>query len=180
MMMVASATRLFYMKRSEKTFVVDNLAAAIRDAKSVSVIDYQGLSTPELETLRQAIRQAGGKMTVVKNTLLARALGKMAPTLAQGPTAVVLAEDDEVAPLQKVAKVIAEKEKPKLKFGIFYGEILDTEKLTALSKLPSKNVLLGRLLGSLAGPMYGLVTTLNSNLEMLVYILRRFTPNQGR
>lgn len=159
------------MKRSEKTFVIDNLAAAIRDAKSVAVIDYQGLPTRELETLRQAIRQVGGKMIVVKNTLLARALGKIVPTQLQGPTAVVLAENDEVAPLQVLGKMINEKGLPKLKLGIFYDELLDADKVTALSKLPGKNVLLGRLLGYLAAPIYTLAGTLQGNLQSLVYIL---------
>lgn len=169
------------MKRSEKVFLVDNLVQEIKDAKSVTVLDYQGLGTHDLDGMRQAIKEAGGHMVVVKNTLLERAIKAARGTRATrgtgdtlpltGPTAVVFAQGDEVAPLQEVAKVIAEKEKPKLKFGIFYGEILSSEKITTLSKLPGKNTLIGQLLGNLAGPMYGLVGTLNGNLQSLVFIL---------
>lgn len=161
------------MKKAEKTFLVDNLTRELKDSKSTTFINYQGLSTRDLASLRESIKEAGGHMLVVKNTLLKLALEKteIPEEGLQGPTAIVIAENDEIAPLQKMAKTIAEKGLPKLKFGIFYNEILDTDKLTALSKLPSKSVLLGQLLSYLSAPTYGLITTLQGNLQSLVYLL---------
>lgn len=169
------------MKKTEKPFVVEDLTKRFEDAKSVVALDYQGLTVKDSEKLRRQISEAGGKLVVAKNTLLKIALQKARgtrdtrgtlDTLLQGPTAVIFAEGDEVGPLQKLGKFILEKGLPKLKFGIFGTEIFDTEKLLALSKLPSRNVLLGNLVGTIAGPSYGLVGVLNANLQKLVYILK--------
>lgn len=168
------------MKKSEKPFLVEDLTKRFEDAKSVVALDYQGLTVKDISGLRNAIREVGGRMIVAKNTLLKLALKSAQKTAhsaqevkdkLEGPTAVVFAEEDEVAPLQKLGKFIAEKGLPKLKFGIFGTDIFDTEKLLALSKLPSRNVLLARLVGTIAGPSYGLVGTLNANLQKLVYVL---------
>lgn len=168
------------MKKAEKIFVVDNLIETIKGAKSVTIVDYQGLSTHDVETLRHELRAVGGYLGVVKNTLLARAMkavhGEFGETVnrgLEGPTAVIIAEEDEIAPLEKVGNMISEKERPKLKFGIFNNEILDAAKLLVLSRLPGKNVLLRQALGAVAGPMYGLVGTLQGNLQKLVYILNQ-------
>lgn len=168
------------MKRAEKPFVVEDLTKRFEDARSVVALDYQGLTVKDLNGLRNAIREVGGRLVVAKNTLLKLAL-KSAQRIAhsaqevedklQGPTAVVFAEEDEIAPLQKLGKFIAEKGLLKLKFGIFGTEIFDAEKLLALSKLPGRSVLLARLVGTMAGPSYGLVSVLNANLQKLVYVL---------
>lgn len=169
------------MKKSEKPFVVEDLTKRFEDAKSAVALDYQGLTVKDSEKLRRQISEAGGKLVVAKNTLLKLALknAKVAKVVKveevenelQGPTAVVFAEGDEIAPLQKLGKFILEKGLPKLKFGIFGTEIFDAEKLLALSKLPSRNVLLARLMGTIASPSYGLVSMLNANMQRLVYIL---------
>lgn len=171
------------MKKAEKPFVVEDLKKRFEDAKSAVALDYQGLTVKDSEELRRQIAEAGGKLVVAKNTLLKLALKKVSKegkvpkvskafdTFLQGPTAVVFANEDEIAPLQKLGKFIAEKGIPKLKFGIFGNDIFDAEKLLALAKLPGRNVLLARLLGAMTGPQYGLIGTLNGNLRRLVYIL---------
>lgn len=178
---------LITMKRAEKPFVIEDLKKRFEDAKSVVALDYQGLTVKDSEKLRRQITEAGGKLVVAKNTLLKLALknAKVAKVAKveevekglQGPTAVVFAEEDEVAPLQRLGKFIAEKGLPRLKFGIFGTEIFDAEKLLALSKLPGRNVLLGRLVGTIAGPSYALVGTLNANMQKLVYVLNAKIKN---
>jgi large subunit ribosomal protein L10 len=101
---------------------------------------------------------------------------KLEPTVEEGlngPTAVVFANSDEIAPLQLIGKTIKEMEKPELKFGLFDSKFLDAQSLTVLSKLPGKQVLYGQLVSSLSGPAYGLVGVLNANLQQLVYILEQ-------
>jgi len=136
------------------------------------------MGTKQLNELRQKVTKMGGSFVVAKNTLIALALKKAGVAnksevekLLEGPTALIVATDDEIAPLQVIGKSITETELPKLKFGIFNAEILMPEKLMALSKLPGKNVLFGKLVGVMAGPSYSLVGTLNGNLQKLVYIL---------
>lgn len=162
------------MRKADKPLIVDKLAKQIQEAKSVTVLDYQGMPNKQLNELRQKVREASGIFTVSKNSLIKRAFEqakvKIEPELA-GPTAIIFAENDEVAPLQVLGKSIMESGLPRLKFGIFSSEFLGMEKVLALSKLPSKNVLLSRLLGTLIAPKYNLFQVLNANLQKLVYIL---------
>jgi large subunit ribosomal protein L10 len=174
------------MKKSDKPLVVADLVKSINESKSVTVINYQGLPNSALGALRQSIRDAGGSFIVAKNTLVKRALEETGHKLdataeegLNGPTAVVFAQTDEIAPLQLIGKSIKESELPKLKFGVFNSEFLDADKLDTLSKLPGKNVLYGQLLSTLSGPAYGLVGTLNANLQMLVYVLSQREKQLG-
>lgn len=165
------------LKRADKEKYIEGLETRVRDAKSVSVVDYQGSDTHSLEDLRKKIAEAGGEFVVVKNTLLRLALtrGKydtstVAPGL-EGPTAAVFAQEDEIAPIQVLGKA-AEENAVKLKFGIFENKLIDKDKLTILSKLPTRPVLYGQVVGAVASPLYGLAYTLQANLQSLVYILK--------
>ncbi|MDO8503533.1 MAG: 50S ribosomal protein L10 [bacterium] len=166
------------MKRSEKPFLVEDLAERIKDAKSIAVVDYQGLPIREQEKLRQDLAKVGGQFQVVKNTLLKRAFesakvkdGLPRDEVLRGPTAVVFSNEDELAPLQLVGKLIKAAGFPKLKFGIFGGDVLDSEKLLTLAQLPAKNVLFGQLVGVLSAPLYQFVGALQFNTQRLVYTL---------
>lgn len=166
------------MKKAQKVEVLETLSGSLTRAKSATVVNYQGLTMKDLQALRTELNKVGGTITVVKNTLLKLALKSTFGTSDtfpassfDGPTAVVLAKDDEVAPLTSLAKFAQEKALPKLKFGVFDNVIIDAKKLDILSKLPSKNTLYGQLVGTLVGPAYGLVGALNSSMQSLVYML---------
>lgn len=176
------------MKKAEKPFVVEDLAARLKDAKSVAVVDYQGLATKQLNQLRTKIKAAGGIFMVAKNTLLKRAFenardtratSDSRDTLLSGPTAVVFANEDEIAPLQIIGKQAQEAGLPKFKFGIFGGDFLDAENLLTLSKLPGRQVLLSQLVGTIVTPAYSLVGTLNGNLQKFIYILNAQAQKGG-
>lgn len=168
------------MKRTEKALLVEDLAARLKDAKSTVLVDYQGLPVKELNRLRDAVKAVGGQLIVVKNTLLKRALNQSQVTShkslpeegLQGPTAVVFAEGDEIAPLQALGRSIADTELPKLKFGIFADTTYNAEKLLVLSRLPGREALYVQLLGTITGPKYRLVGVLQGNLQKLVYLLQ--------
>lgn len=169
------------MKRSEKTFVVDELKERIKDAKSFVALDYQGLPVREITRLREMIRAAGGTIVVVKNTLLKLALQgdeKMDQYL-QGPTAVVFSENDEIAPLQAVGKFIKEMSLPRLKFGVFGQDVYEQETLLKLAYLPSRNTLNAQFLGVVSSPLYGLIWTLQGNVQKLIYILTEYQTRKG-
>ncbi len=173
------------MIKSDKPQVVEDLTKSLKTAKSVTVINYQGISNKALGDLRQKVREVGGTFIVAKNTLVKRALtdsGLKLDSVAEdglnGPTAVIFAQDDEIAPLQIIGNSIKETEFPKLKFGIFDSMFLNADRLLALSKLPTKNVLQAQLLGALIGPKYGMVGALKGNLSKLVYILDQRTKQQ--
>lgn len=168
------------MRKAEKPFFVENLAQELASAKSVVLVDYQGLPNVEQNRLRATIKAVGGKLLVVKNTLLKLALEKSQITKNKsqieaslvGPTALVLASEDELAPLQALGRFIQEFEKPTLKIGILGDVLYDAQKLLTLARIPGREVLLGQLVRVLRTPMSGLTYTLASGPQMLVSILK--------
>lgn len=166
------------MKKADKPIFVANLKKELEKASSQIFVDYAGLTVSAQRDLKKRLKQIGGKMLITKNTLLKRA-GREAKmqkeaisdTILQGQTAVIVSENDSIAPLQILAKFAIEFETPKLKAGIIDNKFYDSYALKLLSTLPSKEVLLGQVMGSIAGPMYAITGVLRGNLEKLVYIL---------
>lgn len=167
------------MRKAEKVTFVDNLTVELKDAKGIVLVNYSGLSVKAQQDLKSRLKEAGARMVVVKNTLLKRA-GEAAKidknlledSILQGQTALVIAGEDPVAPIQVLGKFAKEFETPKFKVGIVDGTFQDSETLTKISALPGRDALLGQLLGSLMSQEYGLVGTLQGNLQKLVYILK--------
>lgn len=167
------------MKKSEKVFLVEDLTARLADAKSIVLVDITGLKVPDQQKLRSLLKEVDATLSVVKNTLLKRALqasnfkpqtSSLEPALS-GQTAIIISEDDPLSPIQKLGKFIKEFEMPKLKLGIVEQNIYDSSGVLALSKIPSREILVGQLLGILNGPAYGLVGKLQGNMVALVYSL---------
>ena len=166
------------MKRTEKSFFVQNLTAELKSAKSVILINFAGMSVKAQQELKKRLKAVGGRMVVVKNTLFKRA-GKEAKIAEQtlqdsvltGQTALILADEDPIAPLQAIGKFALEFEVPHLKVGIVEGIFQGTEALDKISKLPSKEILLAQTVGTIGQPLYAIVGTLQANLQKLIYML---------
>lgn len=166
------------MKKAEKVTFVDNLIEELKGAKSVVLVNYAGLSVKLQQELKARLKEGGSRMVVVKNTLLKRA-GESAKIdkdvltddVLSGQTALIISGDDSLNPIQVLGKFAKEFEVPKFKVGIVDGSFQDEESLTKLSALPGRDVLLGQLLGVFMSSSYGLVGTLNGNLQKLVYVL---------
>lgn len=166
------------MLKADKVKFVNDLTGDLKDAKSLVLVNYTGLNVKFQQELKKRLNAVDGRMVVVKNTLLKRALesnkldaGMLTDEVLSGQTALLIAEGDAVAPIQVLGKFAKENELPKFKVGIVEGLFQDEASLVKLSTLPGRDVLLGQLLGSLVAPMYGLTGTLNGNLQKLVYIL---------
>lgn len=175
------------MKKSDKPILVQDLTASAKTAKSATFVDYQGMNNSALVALRRNIRKVGGELVVAKNTLIKKALeeaGLKADGIADeglnGPTAVIFAQEDEIAPLQIIAKSIKDIELPKLKFGLFNQAYINKEQVLTLSKLPGKQVLQGQLVGALMAPSVMLVGSLQANLTKLAYILDQRSKQQAQ
>ena len=166
------------MKKAEKTIFVDNLTEELKGAKSVVLINFAGLSVKNQQELKKRLAAVNARMVVVKNTLLKLA-GKAAKvnekvlsdTVLQGQTALIVADGDTIAPLNVLGKFAKEHETPQFKVGVVDGAFQDKEALSRLASLPGRDALLGQLLGTLMGPMYGLAGTLNGNLQKLLFVL---------
>jgi large subunit ribosomal protein L10 len=149
--------------RPEKVAIVDEIRDRVGAAEAVMVTEYRGLTVSELATLRLAMRPAGGKYKVYKNTLAKRAVGEDQPELAEllvGPTALAFIEntpEGETGDVVAVAKALKDfaKTSPELivKGGIFEGNFIDADGLNALADIEPREVLLSKFAGLLAAPM---------------------------
>lgn len=163
------------MKRSEKVFEVENLAAKIKEAKSVALADYRGITVAQITALRDKVRTVGGELQVVKNTLFTRALKdagvKELDTPLTGPTLVLFANDDEIAPLKALAVFGKQANLLALKLGFMAEKTFSGEELNRLASLPTKLELQANLVGLLSSPPRRLVYSLNWNLQKLVLVI---------
>jgi large subunit ribosomal protein L10 len=149
----------------------------ILDRSTLAVIaDYRGLKVNELEDLRARLRAADGEARVAKNTLItiaARQSGKekLEQYLA-GPTVLITANADPV----NVAKVIGDFARTsrilQVRGGIAGQRTIDEATLTAIAALPSREVLLGRVVGQIQAPLYGLVGVLSGTIRQFAYVLQ--------
>lgn len=161
--------------KTEKAETVAALALKIGRMRSVVFANYEGLSVREIEELRRKLKAEDVDYTVAKKTLLRlafRQIGKdIDPKTIAGNFATVISYDDEVAPARILAAFAKDHEALKFVAGVLEDRLVDAKEVIALSKLPSKHELLGKLVGSLAAPMSGFINVLAANLRSLVYVL---------
>lgn len=154
---------------------VESLKDKFSRAKSVVIADYRGLTHKQAEQLHKDVKKAGGEFLVAKNSLLRIASSSspynLEPGTLLGPTAALLAFEDELAPLKELYRTIKTLSLPKVKFGFIAGKKYSDLEVESIAKLPSKEVLQGQVVSRLNGPIYGLVYSLNYNLQKLVYVL---------
>ena len=165
------------MPNQKKTDKVDKLKDKISKSKSMIFAEYHGLDANKVNELRAAVKESGAEMTVAKNTLLKIALDeekadaqKLAEHL-QGPVATVFSYEDALAPLKAITDFAEKFGLPTIKAGIIDGEFTDATKLAVLSKLPSKEDLIGKLVDSLKAPLSGIANVLGGSQRNFVYAL---------
>ncbi|MDN5362163.1 MAG: large subunit ribosomal protein [Moorella sp. (in: firmicutes)] len=145
-------------------------------ASIVSLLaDYRGLNVAEMTKLRRQLREAGVEFKVVKNTLTARAarelgLESLEPYL-EGPTAIAFSATDPVAPAKILNEVVRNSKTFQIKAGVLQGKVISAGDIKALADLPSREQLLGRVVGGFQAPLAGLVNVLAGNIRNLVYAL---------
>ena len=174
--------------RQIKAETIKTLGEKISKAKVLAFANYHGLGANQIGSLRQKVKEADGELVIAKNTLLARALiltNYQLPVTntnyqLTGPTAAILAYQDEIAPVKAVAEFIKTLGFPKFKFGFFDKDFLDAIALEALSKIPSREVLQAKVVSAIASPMYGIVSVLQANIRNLVSILDQKAKSGSR
>jgi len=164
------------LNRSDKSAIVSKLNDSFDRAKFAVVTDYCGLTVAELQELRIELRKCDSEIRIAKNTLLKRAVAETDCELLAddftGTTAIVMAYEDPVAPAKALAKFAEDHEKFQIRSGALEGDKLTVEDLVALSKLPSKEALLGQLLSVMNGVPTGLVQVLSGVPRTFLYGLR--------
>ena len=137
--------------------VIDEIAANIADAQSVVIVDYCGLTVEEDTRLRKELRENDIIYKVYKNTMMNFAFkGTDCESLSQhleGPNAIAISKTDATAPARLLAKFAKEAKALEIKAGIVEGTYYDATGMEAISKIPSREELLGKLLGSIQSPI---------------------------
>lgn len=149
--------------------IVQAIADDVKDAASVVLVDYRGLTVAQDTELRKQLREAGIVYKVCKNTMMRRAFeGTEFEALdehLEGPSALAISKDDATAPARILCKFAKDAKALELKAGVVEGTLYDVNGLTELSKIPSREELLSKLLGSLQSPITNLARVLNQIAE---------------
>ena len=152
-----------------KAPIVEEIAASVKDAQSVVLVDYRGLTVEQDTRLRKSLREAGVTYKVYKNTYMTRAFkGTEFECLTQyleGPNAIAISTDDATAPARLLAEFAKTADKLELKAGIVEGTIYDAAGLKTIANIPSRDVLISRLLGSLQSPITNFARVMNQLAE---------------
>jgi len=172
--------------REIKEEKVQSLTDKLSRAKTITFADYRGLNANQLADLRAKIKTAGGEFIIEKNNLIRlslKATNHNVPTQSEsilnGPTAAITAYNDEIAPIKEIADSNKALGLPIFKFGFFESSFLSSEEVEKISKIPGKDVLRAKVVGSLNSPLYGIVSVLSGNLRNLVYALNQIKEQKG-
>jgi len=163
------------MPTAKKDATIGALRERIEGHPNVFFTDFRGLTVGELRTLRNALRKESAAYAIIKNTLFGLAAGEdrlaKLKDVLEGPTGVAFAGSDPVGPAKALVQFATESKKLRVKAALVDGEFFDADKIEALSKVPPRQELLARLVGSLQSPMHGVVSVLGGNLRKLAQLL---------
>ena len=149
--------------------ILAEISDLLNGAASAVAVDYRGLTVAQDTELRKQLREAGVTYKVYKNTLIRRAaegtdFAALDPHL-EGPTAIAVSKEDATAPARILAEFAKKADKLEIKAGVVEGTYYDAKGMQAISSIPSREVLLGRLFGSMKSPIANFARVLNQIAE---------------
>jgi large subunit ribosomal protein L10 len=163
------------MNREQKAEAIAEIATNIKESQAIFAVDYRGITVPQVAELRGKLREADASFRVVKNSLTERAADEtgtpeLKPFL-KGPTALTFVRGDAALAAKAVADYARATQLLPFKGGLMDGSEVDAEQIRAISRLPSREVLYGQLVGMVASPISGLVRSLGGLLGGLAVAL---------
>lgn len=171
------------LTKAEKHEVVAEVGLALTSAAGIVFITFDGLTMPEVNTLREKLYEAGVSMKVMPKRLLKIVLKNQNinfdPLTLEGQVAIIWGTDP-VAPAQVLHTFAKKNEHIKLTSGVLEGNVLTAQEVVALAKLPNKQQLLGMLVGVLSGPIRGFATVLNGVQRNTVYVLTAIKEQKAK
>ncbi|MCY0900041.1 MAG: 50S ribosomal protein L10 [Firmicutes bacterium] len=174
------------MPTAQKAAIIEETRQALERSQGTVLADYRGLTVQQMNQLRQRLSQGGVTLRVIKNTLIKRAADEVGieglePFLT-GPTAIAYSAEDPVAAAKLLSLAAREFRKMEIKAGILGKKAIGAEGVKELAELPSKEVLLGKVVGTLNAPIQQLVWVLNApltNLARVVDQIRQQREGEG-
>ncbi len=163
------------MNRDQKAAAIAEIATNISESQAIFAVDYRGISVPQVAELRAKLREADASFRVVKNSLTERAAdetgaAELKPYL-KGPTALTFVRGDAALAAKAVADYARATQLLPFKGGLMDGSVVDADQIRAISRLPSREVLYGQLVGMVASPINGLVRSLGGLIGGLAVAL---------
>ena len=168
------------MNKEQKAESVREIKELIESSEAMYFTDFAGLTVEEVNELRQDFYKSDLKYKVVKNTLTSRALKESEKysshlekldEILHGPTSIVFAYKNPVAPAKILKKFADKLDRPKLKLAIVENEVYDSKQLNTLASLPSKEEIISSILGSLDSPASGIVGSINATMRDLFSVI---------
>src|SRR3954470_15448253 len=157
------------MNRDEKAAAIAEIAGEITESQAILAVDPTGLSVSQAAEIRTKLRDADARLRIVKNTLTIRAADEAGveslKELLVGPTALTFVRGDAAAAAKAISDYAKATDKLPFKGGYMDGAPLSIDEITAIAKLPSRDVLYGQLVGMVASPITGLARGLNALLS---------------
>lgn len=170
--------------RPEKKSMGVELTTKVMASGYIFLADYTGLSVAKTSELRKRLKGANAKVQVVKNRVFKHVLkdagvSGMDPQL-KGASAMVFGSGDPVAAAKILKDFIKENEKPTIKVGTLQGSLLSAKDVEALAAMPSREIMLGKVVGTIAAPMSQLVGVLNQKVASVLYVLKAIEDKKGK
>jgi large subunit ribosomal protein L10 len=154
------------MNRDQKAALVEELAGQLKDAEAVFAVDYRGISVAQAADLRTRLRDAQTVFRVVKNSLTERATDQAGAAalkpMLEGPTALAFVGGDAAVAAKALNDAARTLGTLAFKGGLLNGDVLTSEEVERIARLPAREVLHAQLVGTIASPVSGLVRTLNA------------------
>jgi large subunit ribosomal protein L10 len=159
------------LDRNQKAAVIDEVAGQISESNAVFAVDYRGISVPQAAELRTKLREGDASFRIVKNTLTERAADKAGAEglkdYLEGPTALTFVRGDAAAAAKALNDFARTSGLLAFKGGWMDGRPLTSAEIVSISRLPSREVLYGQLVGMIASPLTGLVTGMSNLISGL-------------
>ncbi|MFA5169614.1 MAG: 50S ribosomal protein L10 [Candidatus Paceibacterota bacterium] len=171
------------LTRDQKQNIITDLESKIEKQKSIVFMDFTGVKVKELAKLRENLKENGSEMKVAKKSLMEIALKNKKIELdskkLDGEVAMVFGYEDEIAPSKAVYQFSKENQKAKILGGFLENKFYEMADVIKLAELPSKEQLLGMLLGTLSAPATNLVGVLSGNMRKLVFALSQIKEKKA-
>ena len=166
----------------QKKKVVEEILEKIEKAQSMVLVDYRGLNVEEVSDLRNKYREAGVEYKVYKNNMMKLAFKEAGledfNEFLKGPSAVAFSMEDAVSAAKVTNEFAKANDKLEIKAGIVDGDIIDVEGVKALASIPSREVLIAKVLGGLNAPIAGFANVLQGNMRGLVCALNQIAEQK--
>ncbi|PIR25229.1 MAG: 50S ribosomal protein L10 [Deltaproteobacteria bacterium CG_4_10_14_0_2_um_filter_43_8] len=163
------------MNRTQKEIEMKNLSTSFAAAKALVFTSYRGLKVEEMNEVRSELRKGGSKLKVIKNRIAKKALDEQGLSelhaCISGPTAVASSETDAVVSAKIMVEMAKKYEAIQIFGGALEGKLISVDDIIALSKLPSREVLIAKVLGSMSAPAQNMVGVLAALPRQLVTVI---------